>query len=505
MRPDGMTTAARSSRRRFNELDLMFDAEGKPRNPFILPEVMKGVLPKGTTQLACDSATGITDMYGYNAIQSQFVEGVAFPGFPALAALCQRSEYLRPADILAKEMTRKWIKLQCSGEKEKNDKIKKIEDEFRRLGVRDLFCKVMEMDGRYGRGQIYIDTGDTDNDAELALPLTATKEKVSPSKPIKSLRTVEPIWTYPADYNATNPLKPDYFKPQSWYVFGQKVHDTRMLTFVSREVSDLLKPAYAFAGISLTQMLIPYVNNWLRTRQSVSDIVCGFSQFVLKTDLSSVLNMGGGEQEANRVALFNTMRDNNGLMLINKETEDFDNVAAPLATLDALQAQTQEHCAGVVGLSLIKYFGITPKGLNNNSDGEIQVGDDAILADQEKVLTPQLSRLLTLVQLSLFGEVDNGIGFTWVPLRSSDEEDSAAVRKTDAETAAIDIDRGVISPDERRKVLARDPHSPFYGLDMSIEITPPGMELLEEQESVNGGQETESKKDGSGNADTGSA
>jgi hypothetical protein len=145
----------------------------------------------------------------------------------------------------------------------------------------------------------------------------------------------------------------------------------------------------------------------------------------------------------------------------------------------------------VVGLSLIKYFGITPKGLNNNSDGEIQVGDDAILADQERVLTPQLSRLLNLVQLSLFDEIDPRIGFTWVPLRSLDEEDAANVRKLDAETAAIDIDRGVISPDERRIVLAQDPHSPYQGLDLDLEIIPPGMELLEEQD--NGGQKTDDK------------
>ena len=90
-------------------------------------------------------------------------------------------------------MTRKWIKLQCTGEEEKSETIKKIEDEFRRLGVRDLFCKVMELDGRYGRGQIYIDTGDTDRPDELSKPLTATKEKVNQNKPVLSLRTVEPI------------------------------------------------------------------------------------------------------------------------------------------------------------------------------------------------------------------------------------------------------------------------------------------------------------------------
>ena len=490
--PLGAKIASRSSRKQVTDLDVMRDKYGKPLNPFTMPEVMPGVIPKETTKFACDSDSGASSLYSYGAIQSQFAEGVAFPGFPYLASLCQRSEYLRPSEIIAKEMTRKWIKLECAGKEGKTSKIQKIEDEFERLGVREVFCDAMEHDGRYGRGQIYIDTGDTEKPDELKNPLVDLAEKVKIGG-IKGLRTVEPVWTYPAQYNATNPLRPDYFKPQAWFVMGDTVHASRFLTFVSRPVSDLLKPAYAFAGVSLTQMLIPYVNNWLRTRQSVSDIVCGFSQFVLKTNLSSVLATGGGQEEEARIAMFNSMRDNNGLMVINKETEEFDNVAAPLATLDALQAQTQEHCAGVVGLSLIKYFGITPKGLNSNSDGEIQVGDDAILAAQERVLTPQLSRILNLVQLSLFGKIDPRISFSWVPLRSLDEQDSALVRKTDADTAAIYIDRGVISPDEVRETIAQDPSSIYQGLDLSLEIVAPGMELLEEQED--GKQGTEDKKD----------
>ena len=133
MRPDGMATAARPSRRRFNDLDLMLDEHGEPLNPFVLPKALPGVIPKSTTQFACDDASGIADIYGFTAMQSQFVEGVAFPGFPALAALCQRSEYLRPSEILAKEMTRKWIKLQCAGTTDKSDKIKQIEICFHML------------------------------------------------------------------------------------------------------------------------------------------------------------------------------------------------------------------------------------------------------------------------------------------------------------------------------------------------------------------------------------
>ncbi|WP_163360700.1 anti-CBASS protein Acb1 family protein, partial [Klebsiella aerogenes] len=74
-------------------------------------------------------------------------------------------------------------------------------------------------------------------------------------------------------YNTTNPLAADWYKPALWYVQGRPVHATRLLTFVGREVPDLLKPAYSFGGLSMSQMAKPYVDNWLRTRASVADLI----------------------------------------------------------------------------------------------------------------------------------------------------------------------------------------------------------------------------------------
>src|SRR6202011_2503289 len=110
---------------------------------------------------------------------------------------------------------------------------------------------------------------------------------------LKRLRVIEPVWTYPSNYNATDPLKPDWYKPSSWFVQGKEVHSTRLLTFIGREVPDLLKPAYSFGGLALSQMAKPYVDNWLRTRQSVADIIRAFSVFLLKTNLGESLQAGG--------------------------------------------------------------------------------------------------------------------------------------------------------------------------------------------------------------------
>ena len=77
------------------------------KSVYSLPKTMPGVKPKGNG-LAMDSQ--IDAMYAYAAQNTVYSEGQAFLGYPYLSELAQRPEYRRPAEILAKEMTRKWIR-----------------------------------------------------------------------------------------------------------------------------------------------------------------------------------------------------------------------------------------------------------------------------------------------------------------------------------------------------------------------------------------------------------
>ena len=453
-------------------------ADENKLNPFIIPNAAPNVIPK-KDKMACDDA--ITDAFGYASAYSAFSEGLGFLGFPYLAELTQRAEYRRPSEIIAKEMTRKWMKLVSTGDEDigdKSDKIKAIESELKRLKVRDVFCKAAEHDGLYGRGQIYIDTGATEIPEELNKSLVLSVEKIGKNS-LKKLINVEPIWTYPNRYNATDPLRDDYFKPQSWYVMGKEVHNTRLLTFISREVPDLLKPAYAFAGIALSQLAKPYVDNWLRTRQSVNDAISNFSIMVMSTDLSQILNAGAGDDLFRRVDLFNKLRNNKGLMVNDKNTEDLKNVSMPLGSLDHLQAQAQEHMAAVTGIPLVKLLGVTPSGLNASSDGEIRSFYDWIGSLQEAVFGPNLKKLIDIIQLSLFGEIDQEIGFEWIPLWSVSETESANIRKVDADTDAVLIGAGVIDTNEARTRIAKQENSAYP----SLELNP---ELLDEIEEPDG-------------------
>jgi uncharacterized protein len=292
---------------------------------------------------------------------------------------------------------------------------------------------------------------------------TVSKAKIGKGD-VQAFKPIEALWVYPTTYDSTDPLKPTWYNPEIWYVMGKRVHASRLLTFIARPVPDMLKPAYSFGGFSLVQLIKPYVDNWIRTRQSVADIVSAFSTFVLSTDLSQSL-MGDGQYAFQRAEMFNNLRNNRGLMMLNKDSEEFQNVSASLAGLDVLDAQALEQIAAISGIPLVKLLGISPHGLNATAEPELRAFYDRINAMQEYYFRPNVTKVVDFVQLSLFGKIDHDITFKFVPLWSLSEKDAADVKKTEAETGQIHIDSGAISPEEERERIVNDPGSPYVGLD----------------------------------------
>lgn len=406
------------------------------------------------------------------AVAGGIGDGLGFLGYPFLAELTQRPEYRRMSEVIAEEMTREWIRLTYAGDEDKTDRVSKLEAACERYHLRERFQEMATYDGWFGRGQLYIDTGASEDRPELQKPLIIDRRKIAKGS-LRGFVAIEPMWSYPLQYNSDDPLRADFFRPQAWSVQGKSVHHSRLLTFVSRPMPDLLKPAYAFGGLSLSQIAIPYVQNWLRTRQSVSDLIHAFSILILATKMGDTIQADGMATLIRRVEMATRFRDNRGLQLIDKESEEMSNIAVPLGTLDALQAQSQEQMASVSGIPLVKLLGIQPAGLNASSDGEIRVFYDHIAALQAKFFGQNLKRALDIIQLSEFGDIDENIGFEFVPLWQLDEAGEAEVRKADADTDIELINAGVISPEESRRRLAGSPKSPYAGLDVSDVPEPP--------------------------------
>lgn len=437
------------------------------QNPFVMPRYAPGVLPDGKTTMAMDDGPNqqiqATFQFG-SQFHGAFAEGIGFMGYPYLASLSQRPEYRIPSEVIAEEMTRKWIVLKAEGKEDKSAKVAALTRAMNRYKLREAFRDATELDGLMGLSFIHIDLGTSDDPAEMATRLILTPEKIAKGS-LKGFTVVDPTWCSPINYSTENALEPDFYKPQAWFVVGAHVHTTRLLPIISRPLPDILKPAYNFGGLALSQMLKPYVDNWLRTRQSVSDLINAFSIWVLETNMTAALGGEGGDDLDARLNLFTLLKNNRGAIAIDKEQEALSNVSAPLGTLDKLQAQSQEHMASVTRIPLVKQFGITPTGLNASSDGEIRTFYDSIHGRQERVYNDPLTICLKVIQLSEFGEIDEALTHEFVQLWELDEAGKAAVEKTKADTGAVLTAGGIITPDEERKRIASDPESDYNGLE----------------------------------------
>ncbi len=446
---------------------------GSARLPIQAYEPPPGVIPAERK-----SAVLAMDATPYDYLNTIGFSG-AFPGYPYLADLSQRPEYRKMTGTIADEMVRKWVELKTVGDDDKADKIEALNAAIERYKVRQVFREAAEHDGYFGRGQIYLDVKTpsgalaTDDPAELEMPLFLDPAKIKKGSLI-GLRAVEAVWTYPGVYQSTDPLKPDYYRPSQWFVMGKTVHTSRLLMFISRPLPDMLKAAYNFGGLSLSQLAEPYVNNWLRTRNSVGDLVHSFSLSILKTNMQAALSGAADPSLFMRADLFNQTRDNRGLMMLDKDSEDIAQINTPLSGVHELQAQAQEQMASVSSIPLVKLLGITPSGLNASSDGEIRVFYDFISSQQESLFRDPLKKVLDVIQLSEFGEIDPDITFDFIPLYQMNEGELAQIRKTDADSDAVYVQNGILSPEEIRQRLANDPDSPYHSLDLSDE--PPEIE-----------------------------
>jgi hypothetical protein len=446
--------------------------------------------------------------------------GMLFLGYSFLSDLVQRAEYRLFGEIMSEEMTRKFIDIRGTddesmketekedkedGETDAQDEVpqfkstpepkeekkprsdgrnKEIERKIvelrqfaEEIKLREVFKTLAGHDQTFGIGHLYLDLEganvDDIRDPENAMSIGNGRDKISEGKLsagcLRGLRTIEPVWCYPIAYNANNPLSPDWYNPQVWYVMGAEIHKTRLIPFIGRPIPDILKPAYAFGGLPMTQMAQPYVDIWLRTRQSVADLIHNFSTPVLQTNMGTIVQPGGagggGGDVVARMMLFNMLRDNQDMLIVDKATEDFKNIAVPLSTLDALQAQAQEHMCAVARIPTVKFTGIQPAGLNATSEGELRAFNDTVHGQQEHLFRSGLTTVLDIMMISLWGKRDEDITFDFEPLHEMTELEKSDAKKKEAETDQIRIDSGVVSPEEVRSKLVADPDSGFHGLD----------------------------------------
>lgn len=421
------------------------------------------------TRLAMDSQLEADGVYTLLQHTLQLGQAAApqFLGYGALQNISQNGLIRACVETVADDMTRAWITLKGGETRagEAGDRLKRLDAAAREAGLQTLFHEAAELVGYEGGAFIFIDTGASGDALRHPLHLGRFSSEIRAGFPLR-FTVVDPVNVFPGDYNSLSPLQPNYFRPAWWWVLGERVHASRLIRLTANEVPVLLRPSYNFLGIAQAQILWDYVLHFQECRAAEARLLTKFSLTVFKTSMADVLFSAQGTSQLDaRIRYMIRTMSNDGVLAVDKDTEEVVKLATPLSGVTDIVRQALEFLAALNRTPAVKLLGISPSGFNATGESDIRNYYDHITSQQEKVLRAGIQRALDCLQLQAFGEIDPALSFDFAPLGEEDRAALAARQKTRADTLAVYVSRNIISPEEARKTLAAAPDSGFADID----------------------------------------
>lgn len=417
--------------------------------------------------------------------QMQAIQAYAFPrfiGYGLLANLQQEGLVRAGVEVVADDLTRKFITIVQEGSDEDGkaeDKIKELTKDLKKFHIKEAFHGASLQCGFMGGCLVYIDCGDLDDEEKLT-PLIID-DKLFKKGSFRGLRVIDPINIYPGLYNTDDPTSEDFFNPKTWFIMGKEYHRSRFLYFVQNKAPLLLKPSYNFFGISQTQLCLDYINHFTKNRESAQRLLEKFSLTAWKTDMSQVLSGGSADSINLRAKFLAKQRSNDGIMMLDKELEDIVQVNTPLGGVTEIVQMSLDLLTVVFHQPDVKLFGKNPKGLGGSDAEAIRIYYDYILGLAEKMFADNLEKIVRLLQMNRYGTIDETITYKINTLWEMDENEIAQLNQVKANTDVALINAGVISAEEVRGRIALDPESGYAGID--VEEVPENPMMEQEDES----------------------
>ena len=418
-------------------------------------------------RLAMDARLADSGVYSLLQHSLELGIGIApqFMGYGVLQNLAQNGLIRACVETVADDMTRAWIELKREGEGSDDSLLTDLAQACKRFALQRLFHEAAELVGYEGGAFLFIDTGVVGKELERPLNVSPYSAELRPGGLLRFV-VIDPVNVFPGDYDSLSPLDPDYFRPRWWWVLGQPVHASRLIRLVANECPVLLRPAYNFLGIPQAQILWDYVLHFQECRAAESRLLAKFSLTVFKTKMEDILYAAGGTAQLDaRIRYMIQSMTNDGVLAVDKETEEVVKLETSLSGVTDIVRQSLEILAALNRTPAVKLLGISPSGFNATGESDIRNYYDHIMSQQEKVLRDGIRKALDCIQLHLRGTIDPSVTFGFAPLGEEDRAALAARQKARADIIATYMGRDVISREEARRSLAGDPDSGFSNIN----------------------------------------
>lgn len=245
-----------------------------------------------------------------------------------------------------------------------------------------------------------------------------------------------------------------YRRTELYRVGSLYVHKSRVITFHGEYAPRAVRRSLQGWGVSSFVKPYEFVRRYITGLGALADLLADPAQAVYKiAGLWEMLTQNKEQALQRRMQLNDRQRSASKALLLDKESEDFQRIATPLAGisegLDQLRSGVAMAAGGIPETEL---FGRSAAGMNATGEGERRQWYDSIDTERNEVDGPRLLRL--------YGTIAEGIGATppiaikWGKLYGLSAIETATLEKTEAETSTIYFDMGVVSASEVKAARA---------------------------------------------------
>nr|DAL93360.1 MAG TPA: portal [Caudoviricetes sp.] len=291
----------------------------------------------------------------------------------------------------------------------------------------------------------------------------------------KGISLIEPYWITPElDVEATSAPESLHFYEPTWWRLpnGKRIHRSHVIYITGDEVPDVLKPTYYFGGLPLTQQI--YERVYASERVANEAPLMALTKRMLIADGNIEAYLMNEEEAEEKLRKLSYCRDNYGVFF-KRPGDNVQQIDTSLTDFDALIMTQYQLVASIARMPATKLLKTTPKGFNATGEYEMKDYIQELQHIQDNQLKPLIDRNNLLVEKSEF-DVSYKLETKFNPVDMPTERELAEVRKIDADTDAILINAGAISPEESRARIIADPNSGYNGLPAEM----PHSDFMEE-------------------------
>ncbi len=316
-------------------------------------------------------------------------------------------------DIIPNDMTREWRSFTSE---EDPEVIQILEDEEKRLSLKQAFNRAHKWARLYGTSFIVMDI---DDGQTADMPLRVDQIRPGGLRHIKvidrqriNIKDQQPI---------ANPLDPNYGMPE-YYRFVETqtvIHHSRMIRFDAIELPfDEFRRNHYFSDSVLDRIYESIINFMTATESSASMIYEANVAVMKIKGLMNYLQTAEGEQMVRkRFALAKLLKSFNNMTLLDSE-EEHEHKSTSFAGLPDLIDRFAKMLAAATDIPATRFLGTSASGLNATGEGDLKNYYDSIASLQTLEYEPKLDYFDQIMQASLQLDLptDMNIEYVFNPL-----------------------------------------------------------------------------------------